>query len=576
MVLYATMSAAALGITLLDPLIVAAIMNRLQQHGLNRETLAQLWPYLLGWFAVTPAFWAFHGPSRVIERITAFRIRSSYQQSLFGMATAMPYQWHRDNHSGITTDRINRASQSLMEFCETSFEVIHTAVRYCGPVIILCVLMPAAGFVLAASSIAVLLVIVNFDRRLFAIYSTINGRMNLIAEAVTDYLANIRTVITLRLGASACKEVSNRLENTAEVVVSGAKLQEVKWFLANLLIAATTVLTFGGYLGYKLQLDEPLQMGTCYLLLEYLRRIAEAFFTFAWKWGDLVKMSANVRAVEGLEQSFHAARTGATAARLPASWKRLDIANVNFGYDDEGGERRQLQDASFTLERGRSYAFIGESGSGKSTMLALLRALHRCSSATVLCNGRLIPGGLEAIASTTTLIPQDPELFADTVRRNIALDFPVEEQQVVEALEQARFLPVAERLPKGLNTNIAERGVNLSGGEKQRLALARGVLFAAESEILLLDEPTSSVDPVNEREIYENILRNFKDRCVVSAVHRLHLLRLFDEIVVFSGGRIVESGPLEELLKKNGECRRLWEHAHRERAVEKRESMVFA
>jgi ABC-type multidrug transport system fused ATPase/permease subunit len=101
--------------------------------------------------------------------------------------------------------------------------------------------------------------------------------------------------------------------------------------------------------------------------------------------------------------------------------------------------------------------------------------------------------------------------------------------------------------------------VNLSGGEKQRLALARGILAAAHSQILLLDEPTSSMDSVNEARIYKNLFTNFKDRCVVSSIHRLHLLHSFDEIYVLEKGTVIERGSLPELLAKNGHLKRMWD-----------------
>lgn len=212
--------------------------------------------------------------------------------------------------------------------------------------------------------------------------------------------------------------------------------------------------------------------------------------------------------------------------------------------------------------RGRSYAFVGESGSGKSTALGLIRGLHMADSVQVACDNVRLPHGLAHVAHRTTLIPQDPEIFSDTIRFNVTLGITASDDAVMAAVRLARFEQVLARLPQGLDTNIAEKGVNLSGGEKQRLALARGLFFVeeSESEIVLLDEPTSSVDAFNERLIYENALITFKERCVVSAVHKLNLLHLFDEVVVFSAGRIVQRGTRAQLVEEQGEFTRLWEN----------------
>jgi ABC-type multidrug transport system fused ATPase/permease subunit len=119
---------------------------------------------------------------------------------------------------------------------------------------------------------------------------------------------------------------------------------------------------------------------------------------------------------------------------------------------------------------------------------------------------------------------------------------------------------VLKRLSKGLETNIAEKGVSLSGGEKQRLAVARGLFFVneSESEIVLLDEPTSSLDIYNERLIYQALLKEFRHLCVLSAIHKFNLLHLFDEVLVFAYGELVERGRVDELLAKDGEFVRLW------------------
>ena len=115
-----------------------------------------------------------------------------------------------------------------------------------------------------------------------------------------------------------------------------------------------------------------------------------------------------------------------------------------------------------------------------------------------------------------------------------------------------------ERLPHGLKTDIAEKGVNLSGGEKQRLALARGIFAAKQSDILLLDEPTSSVDSMNELQIHRNIFRRFPDRCIVASIHRLHLLPLFDEVYVLENGRLIERGNPQDLMAGSGPLATMW------------------
>ena len=130
------------------------------------------------------------------------------------------------------------------------------------------------------------------------------------------------------------------------------------------------------------------------------------------------------------------------------------------------------------------------------------------------------------------LIPQEPEIFATTIRENITVGVDRSLKEIKKFTDLARFTVVAERLPKKFESSIVEKGVNLSGGEKQRLALARGLMACQDKSIVLLDEPTSSVDFRNEMQIYQNIFAEFKDKAIIS-IHRLHLL-LFDHIYAFA------------------------------------------
>jgi ABC-type multidrug transport system fused ATPase/permease subunit len=165
-----------------------------------------------------------------------------------------------------------------------------------------------------------------------------------------------------------------------------------------------------------------------------------------------------------------------------------------------------------------------------------------------------------AIADTVTLFPQEPEIFENTIRYNITLGLPFPDDDLETVCTLAHFGEVAAQLPKGLDSNIQEKGVNLSGGQKQRLALARGILAARSSDIVLLDEPTSSVDPKTETLIYDRLFAEFSDKVIVSSLHRLHLLHRFDHICVMHQGQIIAEGTLDHLRAHSAEFQELWRH----------------
>jgi ABC-type multidrug transport system fused ATPase/permease subunit len=168
--------------------------------------------------------------------------------------------------------------------------------------------------------------------------------------------------------------------------------------------------------------------------------------------------------------------------------------------------------------------------------------------------------GLDTINETVTLFPQEPEIFENTIAYNITLGLPFTEDEIMNVSESAHFTDVILQLPKGLESDIREKGVNLSGGQKQRLALARGILAARESELVLLDEPTSSVDPKTEAMIYQKMFSAFKDKAIISSMHRLHLLSQFDYVYVLKQGRVVAEGTFTYLREHSPIFQELWKH----------------
>lgn len=545
-VLYMTMSVLAVLVQLAAPLLMAQLMNSLSQPGIEQRAC-----WLLGLYALTGViFWCLHGPSRVMETTIAFHIKRAFQVSLMEKVTALPVRWQRDHHSGQTIDQISKGVTALGEFAEGGFELLHLAARFLGSVALLSWLMPVAGVSMLAATALVAVAIVLFDKALVPQYEGLNLAYNRVAAAVQDYLTNISTVISLRLESRVVREVRTRIQAIYPLYRKNIVLNEWKWFTTARLVDFSQC----GLL-LVLILSQKTNVGTVYAISEYLRNLGDVFYQFTWKYGSIVMQSARVRGVEHIEQAY---QDVTVQASLPEDWRELLIKDLSFSHHD----RPTLQIDRLQLKRGRSYAFVGESGSGKSSLLGVLRGLHQpARQPEVLCDGLKLEHGLIHLNHQATLIPQDPEIFSESILFNVTLGVECRPERVEKAIQMARFQKTLDRLPRGLETNIAEKGVSLSGGERQRLALARGIFFEAEirSGLVLLDEPTSSVDSVNEHLIYEAILREFRDVCVVSALHKFHLLELFDEVVVFQDGRIVQAGPTGSL--KRADLERLLSHA---------------
>lgn len=561
MLVYSTLFVLAQSVSLLEPWVIGRLLNvvQLDINQVDMHKLLSEFGFYLGvLFAIEVVFWMLHGPGRVLERIVAYRTKAAYKTHMFSLVSSLPLKWHRQHHSGESIDKINRATSSLGQFLDDSFEVNYMLFRLVGSQVVLFCFMPFAGWVSLIATLLSFGVVFLFDRYLFSRYGTLNKNDNHVASALHDYVTNIETVITLRLESRTLDEVVNRIFKIMPLFKKNVSVHEVKWFFTTILIVSMTVIVLWYYVASTLTAGHKVLGGTFFTLWEYLRRIGQSFYDFSALYGDLVKQSADVRSADSIAEAADELSRPAHSSTLPDSWRQIVVRDLNFRYEDEEHRTHHLDNAWIKLERGKAIAVVGESGSGKSTLLRLLRGLHHADSVKVYCDGVELPHGLADLADRTTLLPQDPQIFADTIRNNVSFGLEAGDEELKQVIELARFEKVLARLPRGLDTDIAEKGVNLSGGEKQRLALARGIFFARDCQVILLDEPTSSVDTYNERVIYTNLLTHFRSQCLVSSIHKLHLLDLFDEIYVFDDGCVVENGTFQSLLARGGKLAEMW------------------
>ncbi len=556
-VLYTLMFVISNCIWLIEPYLLGRLLNELQSVAITARDVA-LWPifqYLGLIVLVSAGSWFFHGPARYLERITAFHVRVSFKEHLFTTITSLPLQWQKTNHSGKTINRIAKASNALFEFTQNGFQLIEMVIRPLGALVALTLILPMATILTVSAMVVASFLVFFFDRILIPLYEQVNEKDHHVASVLHDYITNITTVITLRLEKLTQSELLRRMTHYIPIYRREVRLNETKWFLATMAISITTALVMGWYAVTVIGAGGALMAGTFFMIYDYLQKIGAAFYTFAWKYGQMIEQYADLRTVQPI---LKADRPELHDCSMPDAWKRVEIKNLDFTYKDEERRTHHLEKVSLTLHKGRKIAFVGESGSGKSTLMVLIRGLQTADAGTVLCDGKKLPHGLKDVGCTATLIPQEPEIFENTIEYNITLGTRHTKAEVEEDAQLARFDSVIEKLPRGLETNTAEKGVNLSGGEKQRLALARGFFAAKTSDIILLDEPTSSVDPSNERMIYENLFQRFADRCIISSLHKLYLLPMFDEVYVFRDGRVVAHGTPKDLLSEGGILHPLW------------------
>jgi len=545
---------------ILAPLVMARLLNVIQREGITARNIMELFGLLLVTLAVSLFFWGLHGPGRLMERANSFKERVNYRKYLLKGVLTLPLEWHAEHHSGDTIDKVEKGVNALYRFSEDSFDVIYGLVQLVISYGMLAYFSPSAAYIVLAMIFVTAWITTRFDRVLIEQYQELNHAENRIAESILDAVSNIATVVILRVERLVFGAIVRKVESPYELFTRNNRMNELKYFLTNVCCTMTTILVLGVYFYRNIGTAHGVLIGNVYILIQYLDVIGRLFFKFTGMYGDILERKAKVMNAEELAEDFK--EESFANHVLPRDWRRLSVENLDFSYDGEGSEELHLENVSLSLAHGERVALVGESGSGKTTLLRVMRDLYHPRSLSLSVDGKTVPQGFEGISRGIALVPQDPEIFATTILENITIGTEYDLDFVRRFTDMACFTDVVEGLPKKWHSSIKEKGVNLSGGQQQRLALARGLLACHDKDIVLLDEPTSSIDTANEMSIYTNIFREFPDKTIVSSIHRLHLLPLFHRIYLFDEGRIVAAGDLNELLLSCPEFRETWRQYH--------------
>ena len=224
---------------------------------------------------------------------------------------------------------------------------------------------------------------------------------------------------------------------------------------------------------------------------------------------------------------------------------QIELKDVSFSYPN----KKVLENINLTIDKNKVTAFVGETGSGKSTIIKLISGLIKPSKGEVLIDGTSLNEiSLDSYYDGLTYISQDSVIFDGSLRENIVFDKKIDDKKIVNVLKLVSLEKFYENLKDGLDTNLGEKGVLVSGGERQRIALAR--LFFDESKIIILDEATYQMDNITEKEVMKNITK-LKNKTIIIIAHRLDSIKDSDVINVMRDGKILASGTYDELKKTN-------------------------
>jgi ABC-type multidrug transport system fused ATPase/permease subunit len=527
------------------PWMAAQAINTLQAGGAG--SLARAGAWIGGIVGTMMGVWLLHGPGRVIERNVGLRVRRSLADALYGRLAAAPLAWHERQHSGELQHRLQQASGALNDFTQNQFIYLQNLINLCGPLVALMLLSWLTGGIALGGYVAIGAAIVGFDGALMRLAGRENAAERRYTARLLDCVGNVGSLLALKLQPAARRLLDQRVAEAQAPMRRSIVLNEWKWCAVDLL---TVSLSWGLVAAYAWQAHAgaaAVMLGSLFMVYQYAQQAAGVVGAMASHYQNFSRVKADYASAAPLWQA--PVLVEAAAAADAPRWRRLAIEQLTYrhagGDDDRGGVR----DVTLQLRRGERIALVGGSGSGKSTLLRVLAGLYEAQGGRVHGDDGRVFGRAE-LAAQATLIPQEAEVFEASLRENLAFGEPVDEAVLVQALHASAFDRVLADLPQGLDTAAGERGANFSGGQRQRLALARGVLAARGSALLLLDEPTSALDPLTERLVHERLHDAFAGACIVASVHRMELLAHYDRVAFMANGRLLDVGRVAEVAAR--------------------------
>jgi len=515
-------------------------------------TIAMLWVAAIFFSIVIVRIWLKYMSHHLISMLECDLI-ANLKRKFFNHIIRLSYGFHTTHKTGSLISRMTRGSRAVESMMDAIvfnaapivFQLVVTSIALSS------VSLPAMG-VIIGTVVLFVAYSVRIQLKLTPFRLVANDQEDVEKGTMADFFTNVDSIKHFGKEQNATDKFYTLTEHTkiafkkqwdfyAEmdagqtlIIGIGTLLTitlPLRAFIAGEITLGSIVFIYTIFIGF---------IGSMYGLVHGIRRFYES--------------TADFESLYSYESITNDIVDKKNAPQLQIKQGTVEFRNVTFAYD----QQPIFKDFKLKVGKKQKIALVGHSGSGKSTLVKLLYRLYDVESGAILIDGKDIKGfDQESLRSELSIVPQECVLFDDTIYNNILFSRPdATRAQVQQAIKFAQLDKTIAKFPKQENTIVGERGVKLSGGEKQRVSIARALL--ADRKILVLDEATSALDSQTEHDIQKDLEELMKNRTTIIIAHRLSTIMRADKIVVLEHGKILQTGTHRELIKQKGKYKELW------------------
>lgn len=475
------------------------------------------------------------------------------KRKFFNHLIYLSHSFHVSHKTGSLISRLSRGGRAIERMTDTL--VFNFATMLFQTIV---VGVSLAFFDITSTIIIIITIFV------FVVYSFINQhyqqRANLVANEAEDIeKANIGDIFTnidsIKYFGKE-KFIKKRFEGLTNITrrTSVFHWNYFRWLESGQSLILGIGTFFLMYFPIVKFLDGELTVGTLVFISTVYLSLMGPLFWFVHGLRELYRVMADFESLFQYSRIEREVKDLPNVGQMKIKNGDIEFKDISFNY----GKRRIFNNLNLKIKKNEKIALVGHSGCGKTTLVKLLYRFYDVDSGEILVDNQDIRGfKQESLREEMSVVPQEGFLFDDTVYNNISFSKPnASRSEVMGAIRFAQLDKIIKEFPNKEETIVGERGVKLSGGEKQRVSIARAIL--ADKKILVLDEATSSLDSETEHEIQKDLQKLMKGRTAIIIAHRLSTIMKADRIIVMKKGRIVQIGKHKDLINKKGEYRKLW------------------